>query len=266
MSQREDELGFILRSETRVHVLSMLSKKTAAGRSTLIDCSETSRRTVNRVLTDLESRGYLSQSSGTFRLTAYGDVMADIVSQWTERRDFLEEFRPFLTETYSADLGFDPLLLRTGDETTATETEPFAPLERLLSLRKRSTEIRIISPLIERAGLEQIRERLDGEEDVSLEAIIPESMYRQVLDGSRYSDLFADVVEADSTAVFVYPETLPAFFGLFDEIATVAVTDGGIPSAMVESSNEQIVQAIRKQFEQYQTESSRIDSLSGISN
>lgn len=256
----DDELGYILRSKTRTRILRALSEHDELERSDLVAQSEQSRRTVNRTLAELAESGYLSRSGERFRLTASGDIMVGIVDQWKERAAFLQEYHPFLSHISADELGFDPFLLRGGTLTVATETEPYAALDRLLTLRRKASEILIVSPLIERTGLDQIRDRLSTDE-ISLEAIIPEAMYSRALNGSHYSKSFKAVVKEPSAAVFVYPGTLPAFFGLFDDIATIAVTEGGLPSVMVENTNERITQQLQEQFDQYRRESSPIDSL-----
>jgi len=257
----DDDLGFILRSQTRIDILLLLSEEPGLDRTSLVGQLETSRRTVNRVLAELAECGYLFQSGERFQLTAYGDVLAGVVDQWSHRREFLHDYRAFLSQISPDELGFDPLLLGQGELTTSTETEPYAALDRLLTLRREATEIKLITPLIERTGLDQIRERLYEGDDLSLEAIIPESMYERLMNGSRYSDSFVDVVETASITVFVYPESLPAFFGLFDDVVTVAVTDNGLPTAMAESTSDELIQHFNMQFERYCAESTPITSL-----
>ncbi len=250
MSQVDDELGYILRSETRTQILRTLSEQSPLDRGRFDATTEASRRTVNRAIAELEELGYISHNCGGFRLTAYGAIVTELIGQWKSRQEFLTEYQPFLSYISPAELGFEPLLLRNSQLTTATEMEPYAALDRLLSLRREATDIQIISPLVERAGLEQALERVRSD-DLTLEAVIPESMYEQLTNGSTYTESFIELLRSPSSDIFVYPEEIPAFFGLFDRTATVAVSVNGIPYAMVESTHEAIVQSVREQFTRY---------------
>jgi predicted transcriptional regulator len=89
----QDAVRFLADSPDRLALLSRL-REGAAGPATLAGDLDCARRSVQRNLVALTERGWVERGDAGYRLTAAGDVAADIHAAYRERLERLERFAP----------------------------------------------------------------------------------------------------------------------------------------------------------------------------
>ena len=259
MNVGEDELSVLSRSNNRTRLLAALNEDQPLDRYELEARIDASRRTVTRVLETLSDRGYVAKREAGYALTAFGSTIVDAHQTYRDTAEVADEFRPFLRRIDSESFDLEPTALRGAELTVATETSPYALLDRVLQLRARSTRIRELAPAIERKSIDQLATRLQSGEDVSVEVILPEAALKEAQTHPEYASGQRIIQESEAVDLFVYPELPSLFIGTMDDTTALGAGVEGRPHALVESQLAELRTWAHAQLDEYRREATPIE-------
>ena len=249
-----EELQFLLRSETRLNVLSALAQREPLGKDTLDETLDTSRRTLTRTLTQLESRRLIEGTDDGYRLTAFGETQAASFREWLRRDEIAQRLQPVLGHLEAGLFEFDIEHLRGATLTVADESQPYAVLDRTLTLREHATRIRELAPSVERRSVKQLAERIESGERLDVETVMTAGTARTAQSEPAYEDAVETITAAEGVSQHVYPGQFPLFLGIMDETVVVGAAADGEPHAMLETTDDAVREWARETFDSYRTD------------
>lgn len=257
MGQAVAELRFVTQSENRAKVLDIVSEEGPIERAAVESRLDVSHRTVVRVVNSLEERGYLREADGPLRLTPLGTHVADGVDAFRTRAGTALDFEPLLRHAPPAFRSLPLEGLADGELLVASDVDPFGILDRILSLRADATRIREVAPGVQRESIDQLAARVQGDEDIDVEVVIPQRASDVAESRAEYRDGHAATVESDAVDVYVHPDRISFFAGVMDDTAAVAVSKEGRPHALAVSDDPDLLATVESMFETYRDESTQ---------
>jgi predicted transcriptional regulator len=254
MTGQTEELEFLLRSENRTELLAALAAEGPLDRYDLEEALGTSRRTVSRTLKKLETRNYISETDGGHRLTAFGAAVFETYREYTRRIDTAERLRPFLGNIDGEALDIELSALQGAKLTLADDASPYAPMDRTLELRARSSRIREIAPSVEKRSIEQLTERIERGDDATFEIVLTADAAQAAQSKPEYEKAHRITQGADNVDQFVYRGEFPFFLGVLDETVAIGAVVDGSPFALIESRDERLREWAEQKIDQFRSE------------
>ena len=254
MKSLSEDVQFLLRSEIRIELLSVLDRTGAIAQRALRDELTASERTVRRTLTELEDRRLVTDAAEGYRLTALGETQIEAYREWRDRTELAASLRPLLGHLEPGVLGFDIERLQDASLTVADETRPYAVLDRTLQLRAEANRIRELAPAVEKRSVEQLATRVDRGESPDVEVILPAATARRARSEPAYEDAVATITAAEAVTRYVYPGSVPMFLGLIDELAVLGSIADGSPRALVETTDATVYEWVEHRLDEYRVE------------
>lgn len=251
MDTAVEELQFLTQSENRVLALTALSADGPLGRDELEARLDTSHRTVIRVVNTFSDRGYLTETPSGLRLTPFGTRLAECIDTFVSEAETALEYRPLLRH---APPRFEALPLDALDgaeHVVASESDPFAVLDRLLAARADATRIREIAPAVEQKSLDQLARRVEDGEDLDVEIVVPESASDAAASRPEYREQHRTTLTADGVDIYVHPGPIRFAAGVVGDTAAVAVGRNGRPHALALSDAPEMQAWVTALFEEY---------------
>ena len=136
----------------------------------------------------------------------------------------------------------------------ASQADPFSILDRILSLRAEATRIREIAPGVQKESIDQLAARVQRDEELDVEAVIPRHASDVAEERVDYHDGHTMTVESDAVDIYVHPEPISFFAGVMDDTAAFGVSKDGQPYALAVSDNPDLHAAVESVFERYRAE------------
>lgn len=249
-----EELRFVSQSENRVKALIVLTETEPITRDDLETRLGVSHRTVIRVVNTLTDRGYVRESEGGLRLTPFGAFLATCLDAFVAEAEIALEYRPLLEHGPPLFREMDLRVLAGAELVVASESKPFAILDRLLDLRAEGARFREIAPGVEQKSLEQLARRVRSGEEIDVEVIIPESASVAAESQPKYREDHAATLESDQVDIYVHQEPIRFAAGVVDDTAAIAVMRDGQPYAIAISDAPEMRTWVENVFEQYRRE------------
>lgn len=253
-------LTFLAGSENRVEVLMLLRDDGPFEQRGIVDAVDASKRTVKRSLDSLEDHGWVSASDRRkeYRITALGELVLDAYTDVVDRLSVADRLGPFLERVPADALDIDPLALVDAEVVTRGDNQPYAPMDRVLEVRRDASHIREVVDIIQADSVGQLRERVESgdlEADVVLEAGVLDA----VAENDGYADQFEAALAADDVTFHVFDGSLSFVFGVMDDVVVLGVTDNqGLPEAVIISDDPTVRQWATARFESYRDRGRRL--------
>lgn len=251
MSDVAETLSFLSQSTNRADVIQLLQKEEQLDRHEIDEHVEASRRTVIRTLDALTEHGYVEESDGSYRLTAFGSVLADSYQQFAEESERAHDLAPFLTHMPDGVLSFDLQCIEDAELITATEGSPYAVLDRTLSIRRQASQIRELSPIIEQKSIEQLAQRIRDNVPISVEVVLSESAIEASEFHPDYQESQQLLNQADQTEIYLASQEIPFLLCIADETVVIGVTKDLKPHAILVSTNAEVKQWAEQTYQTY---------------
>lgn len=237
MEKAAEELRFVSQSLNRSEALLALTRDGPLKRTELERRLDASHRTVVRVVNTLDEAGFLRDSNGELRLSLFGSLVGNDLDDFVTATEVAIRFKPFLRNAPPA-LEFVDLDHLAGAELlVASESDPFAILDRILSLRSQATRIREIAPGVEQKSISQLADRVQRGDELDVEAVLPEQASESAESRSTYREDHRAAIASDAVDIYVHPEPISFFAGVLDDTVAIAVTEEGQPHALVLSED-----------------------------
>lgn len=251
MDSTAPDFTFILRSDTRREALVALDKQSPLDRPEIADQVDASRRTVSRTLNTLVEEGYVQSQGGVYRLTALGDFVAGLYQDWRDQLTLAKRYRPFLANVGSDFHNFEYRSLRGANLTVATEINPYAAMDRFLSIRDGATQVRAVTPMTEKQCLTQTARRLRKGETFELEVIVAQGVLDHARPRTKDESALEEIRAAESISRFVYPGSIETMISIVDDVAVFgAYTDREL-HALLESDAPELREHATDRIDEY---------------
>ena len=233
MTDRREDLDedFLIHSVRRAPLLQALNTGPHTA-SELVDSLDRSRSTVHRAITSLEERKLIEKSNGEYRLTRFGETVADETTGFTDRLSTANSLEPFLNTVDDTTI---PIECFVDAEVTRPQSRlPHASIQRIIELIEQSDTLRLLSTVISPVYVNvSYREMLDGME---IEAIFEPETIEIMLE--EYEEKAYETVSTGNFDVLIH-NNIPFELFLFDErMGMAAHNEDGIAQVFVESDTD----------------------------
>lgn len=246
-------VSFLAASENRVDVLVTLRNSGPVDQRTVAEGVDASRRTVKRTLDALEERGWVVETTvnGEYRISALGELVLDAYLDVVDRLSVADRLGPFLERIPADALDIDPLAFADAEVVVREEGKPYAPMDRVLEIRRDASHIREVADIVQADSAQQLRERVESGE-LEAEVVLEAGVLDAVADHDGYAAEFEAALASDGATFYVFEGEVPFVFGLMDETVLLGVTDDmGVPGATVVSDRPEIRAWAVDRFESY---------------
>ncbi|SDZ93909.1 Predicted transcriptional regulator, contains HTH domain [Haloplanus vescus] len=245
----EDALAFLANSAVRPEILTALREHGPLSVRDLDDRLSVSRRTLKRTLSTMADRGWVRVNDGAYEFTALGDAILSAYEGFRARERVVNRCRTFLEHTPADqfDAGIDAL----SDATVVdSETDPTAPVDRVVELRNEATRLRQYAPFLLVDSVEQLTERVAGDSPLDATLVLQRATPPDAADA--YRERFEALATAPSIDVHIYPDGPPFGFGVADGHAFVGAADAnGMPHALLEGETPPLVSWVDRRLDRY---------------
>lgn len=218
---------------------------------------DVSRTTAHRIVTALTDHGFAERVDGACALTPFGEFAAAEVARVRRRFAAADVLRPFLDDIASAPVDFEASWFADADVVESLPGDPYAPLERFISLVKATDSLRgfdttSIAPVF----VDDIRAEVVGGMRTSI--VYQPSVVAQIADS--YGDELADAFASGYLELFTH-DALPFGLALFDDRVGLGAYDDrtGMLSVFVDTDDPDAYAWGERLYETYRDEAASFD-------
>lgn len=258
MRSTEPDLTFLLRSDTRRETLVALDQEGPLNRHEVEDRIDASRRTVSRILNTLTEEGYVQNEGGIYRLTPFGGLVVGLYRNWRDQLTLAKRYRPFLANVDSDFSEFDFRLLRGSDLTVANEVNPYAAMDRFLSLRDGATRVRAVTPMIEKQCFTHTARRIQQGETFELEVTIPHRVFDHTRSRTRDDSALEAIRASESISRLVYPGSIETMISVVDGVAVFGAYSDRELHALLESDAPELREYALDRIDEYRRDAAPV--------
>lgn len=221
----------------------------ATDKRSLVDELDVSRSTVSRALRDLQTQQLVERTNGTYRTTAYGDLLADEFESLLETASSAWRVRNVLEQIPTGELGFELRHLANAEFTTPTTANPTAPMERVVDLKRQAAHVRSLAAGRSPGALDAHREAAEASGH-TFESVCSTGLVQWLVTEADRRDALTDLLDADGVAVYVYDGDIPVPLGITEDVVFFGVeSEEGAPVALVESTDDRVREWAEDTFE-----------------
>jgi predicted transcriptional regulator len=248
-----DDGAFLARSEHRVTVLAALADRPRS-RSDLREMTGVSSSTIGRTIREFEERRWIARDGHRYGATPLGSFVASAVTGVLERIETERKLRdvwdwlPIEASRLSVET------LSGAVVTVATADDPYRPVNRFVSLLRRTNRFRFVGSdlaLLE-PRKDELRQRIvDGMET---EIIDPPNVARYVL--SAHPEHCSDPLESGNLTVRLHDDLPDYGLGLFDDRIGISGydPDSGTVRVLIETDEPEVCEWAESTYESYRCE------------
>lgn len=260
MAQPSDDVAYLLRSEARVDVLERASDGGPCERAALIDDGARSRRTIKRALDGLEGRGLIAVDAGSVALTALGRCVLEGYRSMVDAVEVSVDLGPVLRRIPADAFDLPASDLAGAEVVTASEGSPYAPIDRVLALRRDATELRELSSIVLKESAEQLADRAREGGDLDVHVVLERAAVEAATANPDYREAFEAIQGAPSVAVSVYDGSFPYLLVIADDAVAIGVEEDERPVAVAVSRSATVREWAEVQFRAFDDEASPIEA------
>lgn len=145
-----DDVEFLAASENRVLVLTYLQQG-PADRQEIHEETGVSRSTLSRCLTELQERGWITQSGSECEITTLGRAFVDEFVGLVEMAGAVRKLRALDALVSLDEMGIEPRRFRNADVAVATRNGPTAAMQRAKTLIRQADRVSLLAGRFESA-------------------------------------------------------------------------------------------------------------------
>lgn len=245
-----EEIEFLARSENRVEVLTALAEQRRTRRDLEAE-TDASQATLGRILGDFQDRSWVRKDGSEYVTTATGKLVARGL---TDLLDILEtecELRGLVRYLPTHAMDFDLRHLADATITTPTQTRPNAPVQRLLDLVGRASEVKAFSHAFNEQNLTVVERRAsDGE--LSFSGVLSRNAIEALADDPELRDRLLSLLDAPDTEIHVREEGIPLAVTIADDTVHMLLRDEtGVLRASIDTDDEAVRSWAIETFDHY---------------
>lgn len=261
IGQARDDIGFLVSSWNRLDVLEAIADEPKS-RAELREIMSVSRVTLSRILSDLETRGWITRPDSKYEATKAGDYMASELTQLIENVRALNRLGENVDWIQLDQFAFDLSCLQDADIIMPTWDDFSAQTRMLVDLVYESATIKGIATGLDREFMRALADATKTGE-LSLELILEPTLIDAITEDPDLARLFSDLADAPRAALYRYRGTddlmeLGIHVPKTGSDATVMLCgeyEDGAPPGTVESTNPDVLEWAESYFAATRAES-----------
>jgi predicted transcriptional regulator len=252
------ELDFLIRSENRVTVLSLLATRPHSERE-LVETTEMSKTTVNRILGDFTDRGWIDEAEGAYTTTRFGDLLADDYERFRESMDLACRLGPYRHLLPMEKMDFDIRLLTDAKITDPDRLDTLQSVDRWTELIRQADRVRFLANTANEPIIRTTRNAI-VEDDTAHESVFTPALYDYIRKRPGLCEMFREMLREGARFYRAVEGTeIPWFIALYDDLVGVGGFDeSGTIQTGFEADAEPIFQWAEGTFESYRDEATRL--------
>lgn len=261
-----DDAEFLVGSWNRLDVLAAVADGPRS-RTELDERTDASSVTLSRILSDLEARGWIARTGGSYEATSAGRFVASTVTDLLDELQALHHLGDHVTWIPLDEFEFDLSRLRDATVVTPTWNDFSAYTEEMVDLVPEATEIHSLATGLDREVARAMGEAaLDG--DLALELVYDPAVVDAIAADADLSRLFGDLADADRATVYRYrgDESL-TMLGVYrgggersDGVYLCGEHDEGAPPGTVHTTDGEVWAWAESYFEARRAKAERLDA------
>lgn len=221
---------------------------------TLVDEVHCSRSTVNRGIRELESLDLVEYVDGGYRLSSIGKLVAADFADMAETIEIRLQFEPFLKWVPEDTFDLDLELLRDADLLLPKPGDPYAMVNRHVTVIERTYDHKFLLPLVglhaQKATHSQVVEN-----GAQCEMVVTPEVVDTLRSAPEYAELSEEMAATGRLHVYEFEADIPYFVGLLDDTIQIGVDEEGEPRALLETTNTEVQDWAAATFEEYKQQS-----------
>lgn len=253
-------VSYLTGSENRVETLRAVRADGVVEQRTIADSVDASWRTVKRTLNDLEERGWVLAVDGVgeWRISALGATVLDAYLDFVDRLEPATHLAPFLRRIPPGTLDIELDALADAEVVVSAENQPYAPMDRVLEIRRNAGRIREVVNIVQADSASQLRERVENG-DLEAEVVLEAGVLDAIATNDEYAEEFEGALAADGVTFYAYEGSVPYVLGIMDDTVLLGVTDEkGMPEAMVKSDADEVREWAESRFEAFREDAEEV--------
>lgn len=268
MESRNDcfrEVAFLTRSPNRVRILHELRHDGPLEKRDLRDRFDCDRTTIQRNVDALADHGWVQQSNHIIRITTAGELVAAGLTDCFDAAETAIDLQPVLRWLPDDALDFDLALLKDAEIVVADSTDPGRAVSRHLDALQAAERFRGFIPSIGRHALETAWRRVTNGHG-NFEVVIPAASVDSLDAGSKYAEMFDDLLDSDRIDVLVADNDISYYLGIIDGVVQIGIKDDtGMRRALLETEQHAVRAWAEETYQEYKHQASVLagDSRTG---
>ena len=260
MSSALNHIEFLSRSGHRVSVLRSLLDQ-PHDRAELREETGASSSTLGRIIGDFTEKGWIVRNGHEYEATPMGEFVGREFTRLLDSMEVVEQFHEAITWLPAEEMDLDLSVLQNASVTTASSGNPFMPILAMAGRLRGAEYVRMLTSVTVPQTLAAIR---DGviEESQTFEGVITPGLLDALGTDSTLEAHSREVFDADQTEIYHYDGDLPCNLSILDDTVLIMVTDEEqMPRALVEASNEEVLQWAGSVYTSYRDRSDPLEDV-----
>lgn len=244
------EVNFLIRSESRVEVLSALADRPQTARE-LVDKIGISETTVNRTLDKLSQRGWVREASTGYETTTLGDMIAADYQRLQESVTIGARLGPEIELLPVEQMDFDLRHLTEARMTDPEERDVLRIIDRWMELIARSNRVRTLVRDTGKVAAETVSTACS--EGLDFEGVLPPRHLVHVRRTPALRDAYREIVKSGGD-LYVASEdpSKPYSVATFDGLCAIAGFDeSGSIKVGIETRSEPVREWVERTYESH---------------
>ena len=240
MQSAIEDVEFLVRSPTRVQLLTELAAGGSRSKYELRERIGVDRTTIQRNLDALGQRGWIHREGDGYVLDPCAAHVIDAFGEFVESVDLADRLQPALQLVDPALLDVDVVHFADATVTTAKPGDPWAMVNAHVRRLEEVTDATLMIPLTGLNAKRTLHDRV-VEHGARVELIVSPAVLETFRTDPDYTGYYEALKESERMTYRVYEDEMPFYLGLIDdEIVQLGVDEDGEPRALVESRNEEV--------------------------
>lgn len=217
-----EEMEFLARSANRGDVLTLVADS-PHDRKALARETGVSQPTLGRILRDFESRNWVRATEAGYTATATGRLVAGGLSELSESLAAELHLREISEWLPTDDLGFDLRRLGEATITLPTQTQPSAPISRVIELIEAATRVRIFSHAFNEQTLTAVVEWVAA--GGAFDGVFSATAIDAVADEPELREQLQQLHAADNATIEIVEGSVPLAVTVADDTVSLLLRD-----------------------------------------
>lgn len=270
------DIRYLADSPNRSHLLRYLLDG-PANHTELQEATGASRVTVSRITAGCRERGWIEMDDSDYRLTSLGERLIASFDELYATADSVQSLVPIWQWLPTGELDFDAIRLSDADLTLPHPSDPFQTVRTFANRVAKATRACVLASTLYNETLRataashmqwpleysDVSDAMEAEVEQLFEAVIAGDVLDNIRTDATILQELNDVLILDSVDIYRYDGDMPGYVvGVADDAALLHLFDSeGIPRALLESTDDRVVEWSLAQFETYLQDAEPVTEL-----